>query len=66
LKNVHGVANIIEENVVECLALPECLLELVLVWESDCEVEGGITLLRDFDYLGADIDAFAPSWSDDS
>jgi len=29
-------------------------------------MEGWIPLLRDFDYLVADIDAFAPSWSDDS
>jgi hypothetical protein len=66
LKRVHGVANIIEENVVECLSWPECLPELVLVWESDCEIEGGIPLLRDFHYLVADLDAFPITWSDGS
>jgi hypothetical protein len=66
LKDVHGVANIIEEDVVECLTWPECLLELVCIWESDSEIEGWVPLLRDFHHLGANIDAFPITWSDGS
>jgi hypothetical protein len=66
LKYVHGVANVVEENVVEFLTCPECLLKLVLVWESDCEIGRRIPLLRDFHYLSADVDAFAIAWSNGS
>jgi hypothetical protein len=44
----------------------ECLPKLFLVSESDCEIEGWVPLLRDFYYLGADIDAFLITCSDGS
>ena len=40
--------------------------ETFLVWESDCEIEGWVPLLRDFHHLGANIDAFPITWSDGS
>jgi hypothetical protein len=66
LKDVYRIANIVKQNIVEFLVWSECLLELVLVRKSDYEIERWIPLLRDFGYLGADIDAFPDVWPDGS
>ena len=66
LKHIHGVADIVEEDVIEVLLRTENLPELVLVRKSDREIERWIPLLRDFHYLGADVDAFAVAWPDGS
>jgi hypothetical protein len=64
LKHIYGVANIVEENVIEFLIRRESLLELLLVWESDREFEGRISLLRDFNNLSADVNTLALTWPD--
>src|SRR6188472_1001822 len=46
LKDIHGIANVAKENVIEFLTRFEDLLELVLIRESDCELEGRISLPR--------------------
>ena len=58
LKYIHCVADIVKQNVVKFFSGLECLVKFFLVRESDCEIQGWITLLCDFDYLGGDIDAF--------
>jgi hypothetical protein len=62
LKDIHGVANIIEEDVIELLVPTENFPELIFVRERDYKIEGWIALLRDFDYLGANVDTFALAW----
>lgn len=63
MKDIHDIANVIDQDVIEFLVRPESLLELLLIWESDCEFERWISLLRDFYNLSANVNAFAPAWS---
>jgi hypothetical protein len=64
LKHIYGIADIVEENVVEFLLRVESLLELLLVWKGDRKFKGCISLLCDIDDLIADLDAFATAWPD--
>ena len=66
MKHIHGIADIVEEDVIKFVAWSESLLELFLVWERDREFEGWISLLCDFHNLSADVNAFARIWLDNS
>jgi len=63
LKHINGVADVAKENVIESLARLEHFPELVFVRESDCEVEGRISLSCDLQHLGANVDAFTAFWT---
>ena len=58
LKHIYGIADIVEENVVEFLVQIESLLELLLVWKGDREFKGWVSLLCDIHDLIADLDTF--------
>jgi hypothetical protein len=65
LKDIHCVADIIKEDVIEFLLWLENSAELLLVWESHCKLKGRISLPSDFDNLRTNVNAFAFSWLDD-
>src|SRR5215469_6728452 len=59
LKHIHRVANVVKKDVIEFLVRLKSLPELLLVWKSDREFKGRISLPRDGHDLTTDVDAFA-------
>ena len=58
LKHIHGIADVVKENVIELLARIENVPEVLFIRERDCEFERRVALSCDLHDLGTNVDAF--------
>src|SRR5260370_18814415 len=63
LKHIARVADVVKQNVVEILVLPEKLEELFRVGKTNGKIERWISFLSDLNYLGTNIYPLRFTWT---